>query len=190
MKQKITKLLYTSLILFLLMSFVKSDGWHLFKSEQYGYKIKFPKEPTEKTQLVNSEIGELKMNILIYDTSKVGKDDNLIYMVNYTEYPDTLISSEKTEILDDFFRNSIDGAVKNVRGELLSEKIIQIGKYPGRDIKIDFRDGMAFIRMKIYLVNNKMYLLQTITQNKRDFNKSITKFMDSFELLDKSANKK
>ncbi len=189
MKQNIKKLLASSLILFSLMSFVKPDGWYLFQSEQYGYKIEFPKEPTENPQVVNSEIGELKMNIFMYDASKVGKDDNLIYMINYTEYPDTSINSKRTEILDDFFRNSIDGAVKNVRGELLSEKIIKIGEYPGREIKIDFKDGMAVIRMRLYLVRNKMYLLQTITETKKDFNKSITKFMDSFELLNTGANK-
>ena len=190
MKQKITKLLVASLVLFSLLSFINSDEWYLLRSEQYGYKIKFPKAPTENPQVINSEIGKLKMNIFMYDASQKGKDDNLVYMVNYTEYPDTLISSEKTEILDDFFRNSIDGAVKNVHGELLSEKIIKIGEYPGREIKIDFKDGMAVIRMRSYLVNNKMYVLQTITETKKDFNKSITLFMDSFELLNTGANKK
>jgi len=165
------------------MSFIKPKTWYLLESEQYGYKIEFPKEPTENPQVVNSVIGELKMNIFMYDASKGSKDDNLVYMVNYTEYPDTLINSEKTDVLSDFFRNSIDGAVRNVHGKLLSEKEIKIGEYPGREINIDFKDGMAVIRMRLYLVKNKMYMLQTITETKKDFNKSITRFMDSFELI-------
>ncbi|MFN6946338.1 MAG: hypothetical protein ACK4ND_15425 [Cytophagaceae bacterium] len=190
MNLKITKLFIASLILLSFMSFIQAEKWFLLESKQYGYKIEFPKKPTEKPQVVNSEIGELKMNIFIHDASKDGKDDNLIYMVNYTEYPDTLIHSDKTEILSDFFRNSIDGAVRNVHGKLLSEKVIQIGEYPGREIKIDFRDGMAVIRMRIYLVKNQMYLLQTITETKKDFNKSITRFMDSFELIGTGVNKR
>ena len=190
MKQKITKLLAVSLILFLLMSLSKPETWYLLESEPLGYKIEFPKEPTENPQVVNSEIGELKMNIFMLDASKSRKDDNLVYMVNYTEYPDTLISSEKIDILDNFFRNSIDGAVRNVHGKLLSEKIIKINEYPGREIKIDFKDGMAVIRIRLYLVKNKLYMLQTITETKKDFNKSINRFMDSFELINTVANKK
>jgi hypothetical protein len=69
-----------------------------------------------------------------------------------------------------------------VHGKLLSEKIIQINGFPGREARIDFRDGLAVITMRAYLVKNKMYILQTITETKKDFNKSIGKFMDSFKL--------
>ena len=120
MKRMVTKLFTVSLILLALTSFIKPKKWFVLESEQYGYKIEFPRKPSESPQVVNSAIGELKMNIFIYDASETGKDDNLVYMVSYTEYPDTLINSENTEILADFFRNSIDGAVTNVHGKLLS----------------------------------------------------------------------
>ncbi|MCF8231715.1 MAG: hypothetical protein K9J27_05940 [Bacteroidales bacterium] len=102
MKNKTTKLFFTSLMLLSIMSFAKPETWFLLEAEQYGFKIEFPKEPTENSQVVNSEIGELETNIFTYDASKDDKDDNLTYSVSYTEYPDSLINSEKTENLSVF----------------------------------------------------------------------------------------
>jgi len=188
MKRSVTKLLTISLVVISLMSFVKPEKWFWLVSEEYGYKIEFPEEPVERPKVVNSEIGELKLNVFLYDASLRGKDDNLVYMVNYTEYPVDQIHSNNTEILPDLFRNSVEGVVMNVNGELLSEEEIQLGQYPGREIRIDYKNGMAIISMRIYLVENKMYMIQTITETKKEAKKSIDRFMDSFELIGAGTN--
>lgn len=182
--KKQTSIVAILLTTFLFLSFTKKDNWILFESVDYGFKVEFPKEPTPNPQTVNSEIGMLKMNIFMYDASKDKKDNNLVYMVNSTEYPDTLINSNKTEELDNFFRNSIDGAVNSVHGEILSERVITLNEFPGREARIDFQNGKAVITMRLYLVKNQLYIIQTITETKKDFNLSIKKFFDSFELLE------
>ncbi|TLX77659.1 hypothetical protein E9993_03180 [Labilibacter sediminis] len=180
---KLTKITFIAMLAIGLLSFAKAGKWFQFESSEFGFKIEFPKEPTSNPQVINSAIGELKMNMFMYHASSNGKDDNLVYLANYTEYPDSLVNSENTETLPTFFRNSIDGAVTNVHGKLLSEKNIAIDEYPGREVRIDFQQGKAVITMRIFLVKNKMYMLQTITATNKDFNKSITQFMDSFKLL-------
>ncbi len=175
--------------MFTLMSFVKPEKWFLFVSDELGYQIEFPEQPVERSQIVNSEIGELTMNIFMVDASMNEKDDNLVYMVNHSEYPDSLVHSDMKEFLPEFFRGAIDGAVGNVHGKLLSEKIIQLGKYPGREVRIDFKNGLAVICIRVYLVENSLYMLQTITETNKDFNKSIKQFMNSFELVNVDSDK-
>jgi hypothetical protein len=160
--------------------FMNQEGSFLLESN--GFKMEFPKKPDYETQMLNSAAGELKMNIYTYDASKSGNDDNLLYGFIFTDYPDSLISSDKKEILSDFFRNSIAGSVNNVKGKLLSEKNIEINGFPGREIKVDYREGMAIIKTRIYLVKNRLYIIQTITETRNGSNKSIDKFMDSFRL--------
>ena len=53
------------------------------------------------------------------DLSKSKDSQNLIYMSNCTVYPKKSISSEKKELIEDFFNGAINGAVKNVKGKLL-----------------------------------------------------------------------
>lgn len=184
---KFLKIFSASLVLIAFMGFVKPEKWFLLKSEHFGYSVEFPKKPEENTQVVNSAIGELKMNMFMYDASEGGNDDNVLYLVNCTEYPDTLVHSDKTEQLEAFFEGAINGAVSNVQGKLLSKKEIQLGQYPGREMSIDYGNGQAIIRMRMYLVKNVMYMLQTIAETEKDNNASAVRFMDSFELLDSGA---
>jgi len=165
-----------------LSSFLNYEDW--FQCETKSYKILFPKKPAASTQKVNSAIGELTLNLNVYEVPQNETDDNYVYLVNETAYPDSLINSGSKDLLQTFFRNAIDGAAKNVNGKVISEKDITIQNYPGREVKVDYETARAIIRMRIYLVKNKMFMLQTITDTEKDSNKSITKFMDSFQLVE------
>ena len=163
-----------------LTAFSNPGDWQLFESTDF--QAFYPNLPSSQVKTVNSAVGELKMNIFMYDASNNEKDENLVYGIITTEYPDSIINSSNTEVLQNFFRNSIDGAVNNVNGKLISESTIDIDGFPGREIKVNFRDGLAVIKMRMYLVNNKIFTLQTITKTENDLNKSIDKFMNSFKL--------
>lgn len=171
------------LILFTLLSFAKKDSWIHFESEEFQFEIDFPQKPKAQPQEVETAAGTLKMNMFIYDASEAKSDQNLVYMVNYTAFPKEMLSVDTETGVEEFFRGSIDGAVRNVHGKLLSETIISLGDYPGREVRIDFKEGLAVITMRTYLVENQMYMLQTITATEQDFNTSIGKFMDSFKIL-------
>jgi hypothetical protein len=181
--KKFTRHFVVALFITGICAFTASDKWYVLEAKRFGFKVEFPVKPEEKTPSVNSEVGNLDMHLFIYDASKVKSESNLVYLANYTEYPDSAVNSGMKEKLKDIFRNSIDGAVSNVKGKLLSEKNVSIGGFEGREARIDFQDGMAVIRIRMFLVHNKMYMLETITETSKDNNASITKFMDSFKLI-------
>lgn len=162
------------------MSFMKADDWYQFKSNKLGFSIEFPGKPTEKKQVLNSDIGELNMRIIAFDDSK---RDNLIYMFSHTVYPDTNMSSNNKEFLPIFYRFAIDGTVEQVGGKLLSEKKIYIGKYEGREFVINYNNGKSVIKARSYLVGNTLYQMQAMTAPKYSFNKSIERYLDSFKLI-------
>jgi hypothetical protein len=161
----------------------QSSDWHAIESSDNGFRIHFPQEPEVNPRIVNTGIGELTLDVYMYEVNDQSKDDNLVYSVICTEYPASIFQNATEETLKVFFRNSVDGAVNNVHGALLSELIIQYDGHLGREIKIDFREGLAIITMRMYLIGNKMYMIQTITETNKDFNTSISRFMDSFRLI-------
>ncbi|HSZ72288.1 MAG TPA: hypothetical protein VK750_06390 [Cytophagaceae bacterium] len=179
---KSTTFILTTLSLALCLSFVQADKWVLVHSKKYNYKIEFPKKPKEQTQSLDSELGKLQLNMFVYDASEVKGEDNLYYLCNCTEYPGTAVSSANKEALEGFYRGGIDGAVKNVKGKLLTEKTITIDGYEGREATIDYQEGLAVITMRMLLVENRMYLVQTITETSKLPNESVSKFMESFQL--------
>lgn len=156
--------------------------WISITSKDDGYKIAFPSQPEKEKQNVPSEVGELTMNMLIYDASEK-EDENLVYLFNSTVYPDSLFINGGESLAKGILDGATKGAAKNVKGNILSEKTITINGHDGRECKIDFQDGAAIIVMHAYLVKNKMYVLEVITYTKNADNKSMKKFFDSFELL-------
>lgn len=161
---------------------IHSDDWVPF--EDAGCKMLFPKAPANESQTVNTAIGELKLYNHSYEVPDGVQDDNLVYVLSETEFPDTSTINSKSskEVIDKFFRGAVDGGVSNAHGKLLTEETIQLDGFPGKKFRAGVQDGAAIMTIKTYLVKNKLYMLQVITETKKDFNKSMDKFMRSFML--------
>ena len=177
-----TRILITSILLAGVFGFSHHADWILFKTTDYS--IQFPQKPDTSSQLVPSQIGDLKMDIVMYDASKAN-EDNLVYGVITTLYPDSLVNSDKKEKLASFFRASIDGAIKNVGGQLLSEKEVELNGFPGREIRTSIQQAQGILKMQLFLVHNQMFILQVISETAKEKNASAARFFNSFALLKK-----
>ena len=51
------------------------------------------------------------------------------------------------------------------------------------EIKISFKDGQIIYRGKEFIVRNRLYSINVITDAKKDFNKEIDHFLGTFKLL-------
>lgn len=170
-------------VLLVLSSSAYSQKWFTYKSDYLGFKAEFPDKPSLDSQVVKSEIGDLNLRFVTYDNSTKEIPDNFLYMIVNTIYPDSLISSDFNDKLESFFENSINGAVSNVSGKLISSKKIVLQNYPGMEANIDYDNGKGLIRMRIYLVKNVAYILETICDGGKGTNKLLDKFFNSFSLL-------
>ena len=159
---------------------VKNNNWKTVNGEMFGFTALAPEEMSISNQKVPSAIGELQMDIFTYTPKK--EDSNLVYMLIHTEYPAESIHSDSLEKRNGFFEGAINGAVTNVKGKLLTQTDLMIGQYPGKEITIDFQQGQYIIKIRMYLVKNKMYLLQTISEPKKSGNELSKRFMTSFKL--------
>lgn len=148
-----------------------------------AFSVNMPGQPQHKTQDIYSNVGTLRLNIYSYQPSD-SKKDNLVYMIMYSDYPKGSVTSDNQESLSVFFRNAVDGAVRNVNGALLSEKDIEIQGYPGKEIQIGYQGGVIIINMRQYLVKNRTYILQVMTPKEKQGNESATKFFESFKLIE------
>lgn len=158
--------------------------WHPFEPVNGNFVVLMPGVPEMKEKIVNSAVGEIKLIMYMYQPPS-GTDDNVAYAVSYMDYPADKITSDSTTLIKDFFDNARDGSIKAIQGKLLTEEIIKYKNFPGREQRVDFRNGMAIIKYRHYLVNNRVYTLQVITPTDNNFNKSINKFLDSFNLTSK-----
>jgi len=186
--RKLTGLLAISVVV-LLSSFAATD-WVNFQSKEGKFTIKFPRQPVAASQKVDNEVFRIKLYTFVYDATKY-KDDNEVYLTMYCDYPDTLVNSDfREEIVDTILKGSIDGMAGNMNGTIMSIDNINYKDFPGKKVKMDLKGGQGFAYVRIYLVHNRMYMLEVLCDPKKDHNASIDKFFDSFVITDTKASVK
>ena len=145
-----------------------------------SFRIEFPSGPKTDSQFVETALGNMTMHIAMQEFS--GEDGNFLFGAISSKYPESMIHSDKKDIIDQFFDGSVEGVVSNVKGKLISDNKTELHGFPGRDIKVDFQDGLAVIRCRIYLVRNELIMIQSITTPDKQDNDGVRKFHDSFKL--------
>lgn len=176
------KLFFLFISLAIISNSLFSQSGPVATYETNAFRISFPGHIQETTQSIASSVGNLVMKIVSYEPADSVKDENYAYMIFETNYLDSIINSAKVDLSDLFFRGAIDGAVKNVHGKLISETSGKGSKYPSRNIEIDYGNGLAIIKSQIILRENKLIMLQTITDTNHYPNQSIKQFFNSLEL--------
>ena len=161
-----------SLILFTLLL---SSTWTTYKDVQGKFEILTPMTPTVKTFNVNSEYGMIESKAL----TMFSESNKNQYLFGYADYP-----MQESESIDDFFNSRITGSVDNVHGKLLNEEIIKYKNYPGRKIRVTWKNGELVNNVIFYLINKRLYYLQVTTSISNDFNNDIYKFLNSFKYID------
>jgi hypothetical protein len=156
--------------------------WEEFKSFDGGFKVLVPGEMQLNERDIHTDIGKIKYVTYFYqDTNR--EAENSVYMVTYCDYPEHTIHSDSTDLVEDFFTNTIEAAVKSVAGELRYADELNYKEYPGKHWRIDYQRGHATIKTRSFLVKNRFYTIQTATERGRSLNSATDKFFDSFALL-------
>src|SRR5439155_3293297 len=130
-----------------------------------------PGSPRSQNLSVPTAIGAVTANMVVLDSS-----DGAVGVM-YADYPWTLIQQGNVDKMLDGAR---DGAVANVNGRLVEEKPISLLDAPGREYLIQIKET-AFCRSRIYLVKNRLYIVQALGSKKRVQSKEAEKFLNSFE---------
>jgi len=125
------------------------EDWIEYRPAGMGYRIELPKAWTLDSKDVPTDVGLIKMQMATVDGGST------VYMSIYSDFPQSHIDRTPADLLLDNARN---GAVKNVKGTLLSEQKFKLGGHPGRHIVVDTPSA----RVSQSLVLHKTTLIQAI----------------------------
>jgi len=157
-----------------------TDDWYLFEYDAQNYSIQFPKAPAPQHEMIDSEVGKLDMRLFVSEISGAD-DEQVLYGIAAIDYPLGIIHSSRTE-LNQFYKGSVNGAVNNLGGTLIAEEKIELDGFEGRAIKIDIQDGAMLVNMRMYLIGNRMYTLQTMHEFDKDKSFYTKRFFNSFRV--------
>ena len=181
--KKFTHSLFFTLFLVGVFAFTTSDEWYQFEHKAFSFKTEYPGKPTTKVKVLNTAEGDLNLNMFEYVSERTETQSALFYAVSFVEYPVEAVNSNDKEKLKEFYKKWTDKLVARVNGKLIKETIITLEGFEGVEDRIEMKDGAEFVKMRAYMINNKLYMIEAVTETKNEFNPSINRFMNSFKLI-------
>jgi outer membrane lipoprotein-sorting protein len=129
--------------------------WTEFRSEEGRFSVSMPQKPVSQASTFETPQGRFEQHVF---TATHGR---LVCTVAYTDIPKQLLVANN---VDGFFDSTRDGFIKEVGGKLASENPLSLDGYPGREIKVHVFSGE--LRLRLFLVGNRLYLLSVTTVEK------------------------
>lgn len=167
------KIMFLIIVIIFITGCVEKE-WEEFRDEDGKFSVMLPGNPEKTTTQINTEIGVIDLNMFMYE------DYNAVYMVAYSDFPLGHIESKGVQQLLDDAR---DGAVRDINGELINEKITEINGYPGRSLLIKAEEEELMARDNLYIVENRMYQIVIVYPLDKNVDFEMDKFISSFKIF-------
>jgi hypothetical protein len=148
-------------------------SWKMVAPKDGGFSVAMPAAPMEKKQQVKTATGTLSVVMQIAD----GRNDSL-FVVSYSDFPEADL---KKGDVDKRLDQARDGAIASARGKKRSEEPLKLKGHAGREVVIE-KDGEVVVKMRIYLVKNRLYQVMVLGNGPVFASKDVAIFLDSFRL--------
>ncbi len=152
-----------------------SNGtWQDYKSSAGKFSIKVPSKPQEQSQEQKTEVGNIKLNMVIAEAKDSG------YFVGYADFPGEIKGAEVQKGLGD----AIKGSVANLNGAIKSEKEYMLGDIPCRDFEADGKVQTTDVLMKgrFCLDGNRLYQVFALGAKDKFSTADVDMFITSFKV--------
>jgi hypothetical protein len=156
--------------------------WQTHQDYEGRFTVQVPAAFRTKVDTIATAVGPLVYHTYFLQ-APVDTAENELYMLSYVDYPAGTIHHDSTDLLTEFFAETIETARKTVRGEVRFSTEVQLRGYPGRYWRIDYLNGRAGIRTQAFVVRNRYYTIQTISRRETGINRSTDRYFDSFRVF-------
>jgi hypothetical protein len=170
------RLVMSVILLMAACSFLNAQPavWTEFRSNEGGFSVLMPGEPTPNKVTVNTASGVKEADMFTLNEGELNE-----YIIAYSKYSGPDSRSRST---DKLFDNIRDGLLLVQQGKLLSEGAINLDGYNGREIAVERADGVI-TRARFYVVGNRFYQISARAKTNERAPEAMKRFLDSFRLL-------
>jgi len=154
--------------------FIPYEEWHPMIVDNLGFRIDFPKKPTERVESFDS--GGATATAYIYGYKHVAFE----YAVTVVKLPAFQVDNSRPEVVLEY---AIQSLVHEKGGKLIRQYDINLNGYPGRRAYIEYPDSfLKDVRLNtvILLRQNLVYRISTSGLGNKD---EVSHFLNSFSII-------
>jgi hypothetical protein len=160
-----------------------SQDWYKFDSDTSNFQAEFPQKPDVNIKRIIYEASKVIVKYVTYKANDTTLDENIIYSVSVSEYPDTAIYTDNIVVSDSIIKKNINNIVKVKQGKILKNERILWNDHWGREYVFEVPQIKTVISSRCFIYQGKMYTVTVVSNVGKEYNKSILKFLNSFKFL-------
>jgi len=173
--------LYTILFIIYCHVTYAQENWIIFSPKGQDFEVWVPGEMRDGQKKLFTDVGEMSPTTWIY-TNEKDKDPNFLYMVSIIDYPELTFDLSDKNFIKEFFDETLDQHLTDIKGELVYEADMPLSMYPGRVFRATWRNGDFVVRGRLVLVKDRFYMLQVYTEKSFSLNNEANKFLESLKV--------
>lgn len=151
------------------------EDWFVQESDDKQFSLFVPHKLNKYSKKTLSDLGELTM---ISYQSKQADDYQNHYSLSYIDYPEDVFE------MDDSLRIDLaETTVEGLPGETIYEELIKGKNYNTLLCRKKLKDQNLYSKSKVFVVQNRIYIMIVYAPNDRAINDGIDLFLNSFKLL-------
>jgi len=149
--------------------------WQPFTSDKGGFTVTMPGKPTEQKQTLNTAAGNI--DTYLFSTAL---NNGANYTVSYLDLPKGAEALPESVLLE-----AIAGGIAgDDRGKLLSERVIKLDNYNGRELKVQSQ-AKSIVLHRAFVVKGRIYQIavEVPAASEERLAGDMERFLNSFKLL-------
>ena len=149
--------------------------WQEYKSATGKFMIQVPSKPQEQSQDQTTDVGTIKLNMVIAEANDSG------YFVGYADFPNKVADPAD---IQKGLGDSVKGSVSNLKGEIKSEKEYMLGDVPCRDFEAGGKVQATDVSMKgrFCLADKRLYQVFVLGSKEKFSTSDVDRFITSFKI--------
>ena len=151
---------------------VGDTSTYTLKKERF--EVTFPGKPTEESQSVPTDLGDIEMYTYMYEVSP-----QEVWMLAYSDYPPEYVNEVDA---NDLLQGGKSGAMESLGITIAEEeKEVNVQKHPGLEFKAT--NGTYFVNYKMVMVGSRLYQVAILADGAYISKKKVKNFFKSFKVI-------
>jgi hypothetical protein len=143
-----------------------------FESDEGRFSAEFPGEPREEVETTTAEGINLEIHFI------TSESDDYAVSVGYVDYPEEFKSLDPAQILT----GVAGGAAGNIAGGRVTKN--EPGTFQGvPSVDYEVTADEANLQAKAFLIENRLYLLQAVSEDMADADAEYDRLVETFKLI-------
>jgi hypothetical protein len=151
--------------------------WEPYKSDDGWFRVEFPGRPKKQKMPIATAAGKINIHMFSVYRSSGG------YAVGYIDVPE--VKSDVNLESQEFIESMARGSFNQIGTGNFTKKVIDFEGYPGLEAEGKIKQGSArgLARIRYYIVEKRIYMLEVIGENSFVNSGNTEKFFNSFQLI-------